>query len=567
MRDPYATGRDEGAEIIDYVAVLRRQLPLIAISVTVGLVLALIYSMMKTPTYTATAEVLVRPPTATSSGLRPDQVISMDTEARLVTSAPIAQLAQKSLGTGQSVTQLLKHVSVETSADTFVLDVHFADQDAGEAAQGANAFAKAYLDYRSAGAQQDIAAQRQAIEDQLKDLRSKERDLRDIVENNDPASSAAVDAQDQLDDLQVQFAVLASQLANIPTFVDAGDVILPATAPTSASSPNVLLNVLAGMFLGLFVGVVIGFIRDRADDRIHGRGGIPSILQAPVLAYVPRMGRRRANERTNLLVVETDPRGAAAEAYRSMRTSVMSIGRRREAKVMAIVSPGEQEGKSTTAANLAASLGHADQQVAVVCADMRRPRLHTLFGVSNERGLSDVLLGTIELEDALIRTDVLNLSIIPGGQVPVRPAELLQSQAMISMMEELREKFDFVILDCPPILGLSDCLALVPLADATIMVVEAERTRAGAIADAVEQLDHVNVTVEGVVLNAVRVGRRGHHSYGYFLAAPKHLEADVVQANGDRQGVAALEDRRASGQKDKSKRTMPRAVGSSDPDS
>ena len=199
--------------------------------------------------------------------------------------------------------------------------------------------------------------------------------------------------------------------------------------------------------------------------------------------------------------------------------------------------------------------------------NMRRPRLHTLFGVSNERGLSDVLLGTIELEDALIRTDVLNLSIIPGGQVPVRPAELLQSQAMISMMEELREKFDFVILDCPPILGLSDCLALVPLADATIMVVEAERTRAGAIADAVEQLDHVNVTVEGVVLNAVRVGRRGHHSYGYFLAAPKHLEADVVQANGDRQGVAALEDRRASGQKDKSKRTMPRAVGSSDPDS
>jgi capsular exopolysaccharide synthesis family protein len=554
MRNPNSTGRDQTVELLDYVAVLRRQLPLIAVSMTVGLVLALVYSLMKTPTYTATTEVLVQPPTNNSPGLPIDQQISLETEVRLVTSAPIAQLVLEELDTQRSIPALLRHVSVESSTDTYVLDILFTDLNPRAAAQGANAFAKAYLDYKSERAQEEIDLERQGVEDQLSELRLRERELQSVLIDSNPGSAAALSAQQGLDDISVQFTLLASQLADIPTFVDPGDVILPATPPTSQSSPNLVMNMLAGAFLGLFIGVVIGFVRDRADDRIRGRADLPSTLTAPVIAYVPRH-RRRSREAQHRLVVEEEPNSAAAEAYRTMRTSVLAFGRRRQAKVIAVVSPGEQEGKSTTAANLAATIAHSGQRVAVVCVDLRRPRLHTIFDVTNENGLSDVLAGEVEIGNATQASSIVNLSIVPGGQPPIRPAELVQSEAMVSAIDDLRGAFDLVILDCPPILGLSDCLAIVPLADAAIMVVEAERTRKGAIADAVEQLDHVGVTVEGVVLNAVRIGRSGHHhAYGYFLAAPRHLETETGAASGSTDGgrVAALEDRRqrASGSKD-----------------
>ena len=209
----------------------------------------------------------------------------------------------------------------------------------------------------------------------------------------------------------------------------------------------------------------------------------------------------------------------------------------------------------------------------VVGVDLRRPRLHDLFGLSNDFGLSDLLLGQVELNKALIRTDVPDLSVIPGGPVPANPAELLQSSTMVTLIDDLRQDFDYVILDCPPILGLSDCLAVVPLADATIMVAEAERTRAGAIADAIEQLDHVGVGIEGLILNAVRVGRSGraHHAYGYFLASPQHLGTRPEERPEAEPQVATLDDHRQDGKKDAPasrphERARRRAAGSLDDD-
>ena len=575
MRDPYARSSDESVDIVQYGAVLRRQLPLIAAAVTIGLVLALLYTWTKTPLYTATTEVLIQPPSTANPGLPIGSLISLDTEVRLVSSAPIAQLARDSLDSTRTVTQLLDHVSVESSTDTYVLDVMFTDVNAKDAARGADAFAQAYLDYKSVQAQKEITARYSAIEQQLRDLRTRERELRTIIDGGIAGTPEVLDAQDELDDLQVQFGVLAAQQANIPTYVSAGDIILPASPPRSPSSPNLILNLLAGSFLGLFIGIIIAFLRDRADDRIRGRGDLPSNMQTPVLGYVPRVDRR-SREAAKRLFVEEEPRGAVAEAFRSIRTSVMAIGRHRDVKVIAIVSSGEQEGKSTTAANLAATIAHADQRVVVVGVDLRRPRLHDLFGLSNDFGLSDLLLGQIELKKVLVRTDVPDLSVIPGGPVPVNPAELLQSSAMVTLIDDLRQDFDYVILDCPPILGLSDCLAVVPLADATIMVVEAERTRAGAIADAIEQLDHVGVGIEGLILNAVRVGRSGraHHAYGYFLASPQHLgtrpeERPEERPETDPQ-IATLDDRRQDGKNDAPARphelSRRRAAGSLDDD-
>jgi capsular exopolysaccharide synthesis family protein len=458
----------------------------------------------------------------TTQGIRLDQAISMDTEARLVTSALIAELAKESLGTSLTITQLLKHVSVETAPDTFILDVLYADTEPGVAAQGANAFARAYLDYKRQQAADEIAQQRSVIEDQISELRSLEREQEAIVAATTPGSAEYLAAQDQLNRIDVQLALLTSQLATVAGVVNPGSIILPATPPLSPSSPKHAVNGAVGLFLGLCLGILVGFLRDRADDRIHDRGDLALYLALPVLAYIPRV----PSEKVARLVVENEPRSPAAESYRTARTAVLAMAARRDATVLAIVSPMQGEGKSTTTANLATALSHADKRVLVVSADLRKPRVHEFFGVPNDVGLSDVLMGDLDITDAIAKSRLPNLWVLPGGNAPSHPAELLQSPSMAAGLAKLREAFDFVVLDCPPVLGLSDCLSVVPLTDAVFLVVRAEQSRGGAIIEACDQLGRVGAQFEGAFVNGIQVPRGLRQQYGYYSAPPEHLEFD-----------------------------------------
>ncbi len=519
-RDPFLPVRDDGIEIQDYLEVLRRQALTISLIAIIGLGLALAYSVSQTPTYTARTAVLVQPPMS-SQGVRLDQAISLDTEARIVTSAPIAQLAKESLGTTMTITQLLKHVSVETAPDTFILDVLYSDTKPVVAAQGANAFANGYLEYKRKQALDNIAQQRAVIEDQISELRSVEREQNAIIEQSTPGSPEYVAAQDQLSRIDVQMALFTSQLVTVGGVVDPGSVILPAMPPASPSSPKHAMNGAVGLFLGLFLGIVVAFLRDRADDRIHDRRDLALYLPLPVLAYVPRVRPQQVGAR---LVVESDPRSPAAESYRTARTAVLAMAARRNINVLAIVSPMQGEGKSTTAANLATALSHADKNVLVVSVDLRKPHVHEFFGVTNDIGLSEVLRGDLEITDAIAKSRLPNVWVLPGGHAPTHPAELLQSPALAAGFAQLRDAFDFVVLDCPPVLGLSDCLAVVPLADAVFVVVRAEQSRGGAIVEACDQLARVGARFEGAFVNGIRLPRGWRQHYGYYSAPPQHLE-------------------------------------------
>jgi capsular exopolysaccharide synthesis family protein len=220
-----------------------------------------------------------------------------------------------------------------------------------------------------------------------------------------------------------------------------------------------------------------------------------------------------------------------AEAYRTVRSNVLSMARRRDLKVLAVLSPMQREGKSMTSANLAAALGQTDKRVLVLSADIRKPRIHEYFGVSNEQGLSEVLEGELPLKDSVQASRAGNVWVLPGGRVPERPAELLQSPAMADVVEEVRRRFDFVILDCPPLLGLADCLAVLPLVDAVLLVVQAGQTRGGAILETRDLLERVGASVDAAILNDVRVsrGRPGHHGYGYYLTSTAYTRPEEAE--------------------------------------
>ena len=519
---PQASG--DLVDLRQYAALLRRRSLVIAILAIFGLGLALGYSELQTPIYTATAKVLLNaPPGDSSQNL--NNVISVDTEALLVKSAPIATAAAASMGSQFVPTQLLKHVSVKSTANTFVLDISYWDADPTQAARGANAFAKAYLEYKQQQATDLIAQQSDLLKAQITELKGQQDTQNEILDSNQPGTTAYRNARDALDQISIGLGVLYSSVAQLPTLVNPGQIILPAAAPKAPSSPKVGMNAALGLLFGLFCGVVAAFLLDRMDDRIHRPADLEFYLDAPVLAFVPHV-KGRDRERVSQLIVHLDPRSPVAEAYRTIRASVLSMAHKNDMKVLAITSPVQGEGKSMTSANIAAALAQTDKRVLVLSADIRKPRIHEFFGVENELGLSQVLEGQIPFSEAVERTAFGNIWVIAGGSFPAQPAELLQSPAMANLLAAVRQQFDFVIVDCPPVLGLADCLAVLPLVDAVLLVVQAGKTRGGAILEVGDRLERVGVSVDAVIMNDVRVarGRPGHSAYGYYIASDEYLQ-------------------------------------------
>jgi capsular exopolysaccharide synthesis family protein len=518
VRSQTSGGGDSGFDVFGYLTVLRRHARLVVGLALLGLTLAVVYSGTRHAEFTAHAEILLRSPVETSPTTRLSDIISVETEARLVASAPIARAAKAALGSPLTVHDILDRVAIETSPDTFVLDVRYSAHDPRAAAAGANAFARAYLDYRRQQAIAEITQQRTVIEQQMAQLRDEERQQTDILADSRQGSSEYSAAQDALDRISFQIAALASQLGQIPPVGDAGEVILPATPPSSPSSPRYTMNAAAGLFLGFFVGVVLAFAIDRSDDRIRDRSDVAAYVRAPILTYVPHE-RPRHRDAPLRVIVETEPRSPSAEAYSTARTSLLALARRDDARVIAVASALPREGKTTTTANLAASLARADVRVLIVSADLRKPRVAEYFGITAGTGLAGVLEGRFSLDEAIVDAGVRNVWIVPAGTVPPHPAELLQSGRLGDVLAEARRSFDVVLVDCPPILGLSDCLSILPLADAVVMVVRADESPGPAVADAVDVVHRAGASISGVVLNDVRVSR-GHRSslYGYYVA-------------------------------------------------
>jgi capsular exopolysaccharide synthesis family protein len=216
------------------------------------------------------------------------------------------------------------------------------------------------------------------------------------------------------------------------------------------------------------------------------------------------------------LVAALAPRSLAAEQYRSLRTRVRQAENGRSMRTIIITSPGKGDGKSLTAANLSLTMAQEFQpRVLLLDADLRRPSIHTLFGMSETPGLADVLMGGASLEDALAHIEDHHLSILPAGLPPTHPAELLGSAAMRRTLDTLRTRFDRIVIDMPPVEPLADVHILTPLADAVPMIVRAGLTEKPAIDRALHGLDIAKVL--GLVLNeaAGDAQNDAYSGYGY----------------------------------------------------
>jgi succinoglycan biosynthesis transport protein ExoP len=286
-----------------------------------------------------------------------------------------------------------------------------------------------------------------------------------------------------------------------------------AEVPRTPSSPNKLMNLALGAFGGALFSCVCVFFLEYIDDRIKSPAEIRTELGVPFLGMIPALATANAAA-SPLLHRGVQP--GFGEALRTLRTSVLFSSTADGGRALVVTSSGPGEGKTVIATNLALALGQTGQRVLLIDADMRRPRVHEVLELPQEPGLSNVLTGDAKFEDAVREIEKTGLFVLPAGHMPPNPAELLGSKRFRDLLDRLRSSYDWVIVDTPPVMAVTDAPVAAHVADGAIFVVGSEMTSRGVARTAVAQLVTANAHVIGAVLNRVDLDHNGYYYSQYY---------------------------------------------------
>ncbi|KLU40128.1 MAG: CpsD/CapB family tyrosine-protein kinase [Limnochordia bacterium] len=216
------------------------------------------------------------------------------------------------------------------------------------------------------------------------------------------------------------------------------------------------------------------------------------------------------------LIVHNDPKSVGSEAFRTLRTNLQFTSPDRQLRVILVTSAAPGEGKSTISSNLAVAFSQAGLRTLLLDCDLRKPTVHKIVGLHNSPGLTSLLVGEVKREDVVKDVGVPNLSVIPSGPVPPNPVELLGSQAMRNVLNAVREEFDMVVVDAPPIVAVTDAAVLCPLVDGVLLTVAAGEVPRELAQHARSLLENANANVLGVVLNRINPSAQKNYQYYYY---------------------------------------------------
>ena len=277
-------------------------------------------------------------------------------------------------------------------------------------------------------------------------------------------------------------------------------VVEPARVPDRVASPDKRKVLAAALVLGLIVGLGLACARDWLDPRLRDAEEVKAVLGMPILGMVPRMPANLAPAvRGQKLLL--DPGSEVAEAYRALRTAIKFGVPEGHAKTILVASPSSGDGKTTVASNLAIGLAQTGKRVLLLDADLRHPKQHEIFGVENHAGLADVLAHDVTPPEVTIKTVVPHLEILPCGPSPEAPADLLNSQRFIDVMDELTDRYDHVVIDSPPVMAVTDGRIIAASCDVSILVLRADRADRKLCEMARDALVSVGANLIGLVMN------------------------------------------------------------------
>lgn len=372
--------------------------------------------------------------------------------------------------------------------------------------------------------------------------------------------ASPIQARDIANTLSDEFVVLVRELETPEDgAVPDSRVVVEqrASIPESPVVPQPFRNIAIGLLVGLVLGIGLAVLRDLLDNTVKTRDQLEEIAKTGLVGSIPLDKERR---RQATISFDSDNTGIA-EAFRKLRTNLQFLGVDNPPRVILVTSSMPSEGKSTTAINTALALAETEKSVVLIDGDLRRPSLHRYLDLVGTVGFSTILSGAVTLDDALQKTRFPFLTVLTSGAIPPNPSELLGSQSARKLLNDLRAKFDYVIVDTTPLLAITDAAVLAPGADGVLVMARYGHTKKEHLSHAVKNLENVGAPVLGAVftMTPARGGGAYSYNYGYYgeytsqsSVAPKapelkqltselpeggveeSLEAEVAQRSGRR---------------------------------
>lgn len=481
-------------ELSDYLRVLRRNWTTIVACSLLGLIVAATASFIVKPTYTAQTQLFVAiQGTGSVSELQQGNTFSqarVRSYVETVETPAVLQPAIKSLGLNETPSALKARVKASSDLNTVIISI--------------------------------------------------------AAEDTSPVQAAAI--------AQAVATSLVATVAELESPVQGGtspvklSVVTPATAPISPSAPNTKLNLAVGALVGIALGVALSVLRTMLDTKIRGEADIRRISESPILG-----GVAFDNDATKKpLLTQAPPQGQRAESFRQIRTNLQFAHVSHESKAILVTSSLPGEGKTTTATNLAIAMAQAGHTVALIDADLRRPRVDDYLGLDRNAGLTTALIGEADVSDLLQPWGEDSLHVLTSGRIPPNPSELLGSEAMRKLIARLESAFDTVIIDAPPLLPVTDAAVLAQQVGGVVLVVGSSRVRLPDVQKSLAALEMVSADLLGVVLNMMPTKGPDAYAYSYqsYESTPEHPNDNGADPYGaerftiDRQAIIAAKSGR-----------------------
>jgi tyrosine-protein kinase len=512
--------------VADYLAILRRRKWIVLVPPVAAGVAAFVLSMGQSSLYQANAQVLFKRASVVTaitgvdpSGGDPNRYLS--TQSSIARDPVLAKRISDASGIpGMTPARVLSESSVTPSTDSDILTITVKDANQAYAARLANTYATQFSEFTKEFATANLDDALASLQARLKSLAA-----------HGQAGSALYAAL-----LQQQ-----GQLATVGRLMAGNASVLQPAQGAAKIQPRPKRNAILGFLFGGVVGVALAFLAEALDRRVRDEHEIDAALGIPLLARIPAPSR--ALQKANDLVMLREPSGAQAETFRKLRTSIEFVNPDGTARTIVVTSAMEQEGKSTTIANLAVALARGGRRVAVVDLDLRRPYLSRLFHVGGRPGITDVALKHAALSDALrsigLATGIqemasLNgqgnsqngrtaseglLQLLPAGTLPPSAGEMLQDPRLLAVLDELATRFDIVLIDAPPLLAFGDTMMLSSHVDAIFAITRLSRVQRPILHEFGRQLANCQAKLLGYVLTGVEHSdsyRYMYEAYQYY---------------------------------------------------